>query len=115
MRVPVVFTWERSGSGLSKGQGITRDVSSNGAYVYSETCPPAKAVVYVEILLPKSSRAGNVVIKAKMRARRVESSRQPTTQWGFSAVGTSKGLGVASEPAVVSHGRPGHSGVELVC
>jgi hypothetical protein len=34
------------------GEGITRDVSTTGAYVYTHTCPPVHAVLRTEILLP---------------------------------------------------------------
>jgi hypothetical protein len=110
MRAPATFTWEKSGSGLSKGEGITRDVSVKGAYVYSETCPPVNAVVHMEILLPSFSRAAKVAIGAKMRTRRVERPLPGKRKRGFSVVSTGKGFVSQRNPQLPTRaGKPRRS------
>jgi hypothetical protein len=90
--VPVVFTWEEPGKGLSKGEGIAREVSATSAYVHSTTSPPVDAVVDVEILLPNSSGGSDVVLRAKMRTVRVERPRPGKKEPGFSVVAIGKGF-----------------------
>jgi hypothetical protein len=72
MRVPVTFTWEGSEDGPCRGEGITRDISMDGAYIYSRTCPPINAIVRMEILLPQDDGAASTLITGKMRTERVE-------------------------------------------
>jgi hypothetical protein len=66
------------------GEGVTRNVSSRGAYIVSATCPPVNATVRMKISLPQP--AGGALITGKMRVQRVE-HRRPEKKSGFSALG----------------------------
>ena len=49
---PAIFTWEGPEARRLQGEGFTRDVSFNGAYVLTPTCPPPDALVTIEIFAP---------------------------------------------------------------
>jgi hypothetical protein len=98
--VPVTFHW-----GSADVEGVTRDISVAGAYVFSEICPPIDALVHVDILLPMSSGADKPRMSAKMRVVRVDDrSRQQKT--GFSVTGKSFALLSVSKYSP-SDSRPG--------
>jgi hypothetical protein len=80
--------WEKSGGRPFKGEGVTRDISLKGAYILSATCPPVKATVHVEILLPQISiGVPSARITAKMRTQRVDRVLSGQREKGFSIVG----------------------------
>jgi hypothetical protein len=87
MKVPVIFTWEKSGGVPLRGEGVTRDVSLNGAYVLSSTCPLPNATVHIEIRLTQFSSAPGILITAKMRAQRVDRATLGKRKGGFAVVG----------------------------
>jgi hypothetical protein len=80
-----VFTWEGPFNRRLVAEGVTRDISVAGAFIFTRTCPPVGAIVELEIfLVPKlSSRRRAVQIKAEARVIRVEHSG---TGEGFAAV-----------------------------
>jgi hypothetical protein len=101
MKVPVIFTWEKSRRGPLRGEGVTRDVSLNGAYVLSSTCPPLNATVHIEIRLAHFSSAPGILITARMRALRVDRTSLGKRKGGFAVVG--KGFVSQSVLASSSH------------
>ncbi len=57
LSVDAVFTWESAESSYLHGEGVTRDISSSGAYIFSLTCPPVGASIQLEVLLfPRTLR-----------------------------------------------------------
>jgi hypothetical protein len=50
-----IFSRERAGVGNLTNEGLTRDVSVNGAFVFSTNCPPASAMVRMKIIFPQIS------------------------------------------------------------
>jgi hypothetical protein len=52
---PVTFTWD-SAHGPETAEGITRDVSSQGLFVWSHDLPPLGAAVHCCVFLPGASR-----------------------------------------------------------
>jgi hypothetical protein len=87
LRVLALFSWETPGFGTSRGEGSTRDVSGNGAFIVSPSCPPVGAIVRVEIFLPRVSGATTFVITATMRSRRLERAGASPNESGFSVEG----------------------------
>jgi PilZ domain-containing protein len=81
------FSWENPGVGVFFGEGFTRDVSGNGAFIFSSTCPTVGAIVRVEISLPRVARVTTFRIAATMRPRRVECAVSPLSESGFSVEG----------------------------
>jgi PilZ domain len=70
------FAWEGPQRHRLVGEGVTRDISVSGAFIFTRTCPPVGARVDLEIFLtpaPGSSRK-SVQIKTEARVIRVEHS-----------------------------------------
>jgi len=80
-----VFAWEGPQSGRLRGEGVTRDVSVAGAFIFTRTCPPVGAQIELEIFLSHpSNRPGRTVqIKTEAKVIRVEHSE---TAEGFAVV-----------------------------
>jgi hypothetical protein len=69
-----------------QGRGFTRDISSNGAYVYAEVQPPANTEVQIEILLPPSLEGySSLRMRAKTKIIRVEPDAIDEHSGGFVA------------------------------
>lgn len=78
-----VFTWEGPQHRLV-GEGVTRDISVAGAFIFTRTCPPVGARVELEIFLSRAhgNSGKGVQIKTEARVVRVEHSATE----GFAAV-----------------------------
>jgi hypothetical protein len=88
VRLPVFFSWKKRGSAVVPCDGITRDIGLRGACVLSAICPPIATVIDMEILLPRSLRAANLLIVDKVRILRVERASRKKLGTGLSAVAT---------------------------
>ena len=80
-----VFAWEGAQHDRFLGEGLTRDISLAGAFIFTLTCPPVGATVQLDVLLsPTTSAPGKCVrIKAEATVVRVEHS---DTLEGFAAI-----------------------------
>jgi hypothetical protein len=80
-----VFAWEGAQHDRFLGEGLTRDISLAGAFIFTLTCPPVGATVQLDVLLsPTTSAPGSTVrIKAEVKVVRVEHS---DALEGFAAV-----------------------------
>ena len=87
MSTSVIFYWKGPDNGRFQGEGVTRDMSVAGVFVLTATCPPANAVVQMEVLLPISDGASKARMKADMMVLRVEHDIGGNKRSGFSAVG----------------------------
>lgn len=47
-----VFSWEGANRRRFKGEGTTRDISVQGAYILAATTPPADCAVRLDLMLP---------------------------------------------------------------
>ena len=84
VQAPAFFTWSDLKSRVHRGEGLTRDVSSRGLYVWSEEGPPAGVVVDVEVLLPRfHEKTPGLRIEGRGRVTRVDSRLEKTPQIGF--------------------------------
>lgn len=96
----VVFSWESSQGKRLKGEGSTRDLSVEGAYLYTSTCPPVNAIILVDVLLPRLHRtAPALMIHTEARVLRIEHPLGDSGRSGFA----------------VKSGIRQRSGFELVC
>jgi PilZ domain-containing protein len=80
-----VFVWEGPKHNRLLGEGLTRDISVAGAFIFTRTCPPVGAILELDIFLspvPGGSRR-TVRIKTEARVIRVEHSGAGE---GFAAV-----------------------------
>jgi hypothetical protein len=71
-----VFAWEGAQHDRFLGEGLTRDISLAGTFIFTLTCPPVGATVQLDVLLsPTTSAPGKSVrIKAEATVVRVEHS-----------------------------------------
>jgi hypothetical protein len=79
-----VFAWEGGSHGRFLGEGVTRDISLTGAFIFTLTCPPVGATVQLDVFL--SPILGNsrktVRIKTEATVLRVDHT---TASEGFAA------------------------------
>src|SRR5437660_4821696 len=46
-----VFTWQGAQQSWLSGEGVTRDISFDGAFIFSLTCPPGGTAMELDVLL----------------------------------------------------------------
>jgi len=95
----VKFIWSGPEDGHYQGEGVTRDMSVSGAFVFTATCPPPNSVVQMEVFFPLSDDGSKAVMKADMIVMRVEHDIGGQQRSGFSAVGKGFSLRTASDRA----------------
>jgi hypothetical protein len=96
LEIPAVFRWE-DGSGMRfQGEGVTRDVSDVGAYVFTASCPPLQTEVEIEIVVPsKLPGTPKARLKGTMQVLRLEDDRRGGC--GFSLAGKAFSLRPAAK------------------
>ena len=73
-----------------RGQGITRDISTKGMFIYSDIEPPAKADVLVDVSFRDvASIPTSLQMRAKGLVIRVEPATEPGAQLGFAILNRS--------------------------
>jgi hypothetical protein len=79
-----VFGWGGAQNSRLLGEGVTRDISSAGAFIFTRTCPPMDATLELDIFLSPASGSGGRTVRIKMSAKviRVEHSAAE----GFAAI-----------------------------
>jgi len=85
LAVPAIFSWEHPSGIANRREGITRDISSSGAFVMSTVCPPAESRVEVEIIVSALPGEPRAWLKASMKVLRVEQGAEGDC--GFSLAG----------------------------
>ena len=89
VRALVNFEWMYEGI-LRRGQGLTRDISSKGIFIYTNSGPPTKADLEVEVLLPPvAGAAAKFRICAKALVIRVEPATTSGEYGGFAILNKS--------------------------
>ena len=84
VRAPVFFTWSDVKSQVRRGEGVTRDISLRGVYIWSEQGPPPGVVVQMEVLLPRlEEKAPGLRIEGRCHVTRAESRSDNGLQTGF--------------------------------
>jgi hypothetical protein len=99
MSTAVIFHWMGPDNKCFQSEGATRDMSVDGVFVLAPTCPPANAVVQMEVILPLSDGASKAQMKAEMTVMRVEHDIAGNNRSGFSAAGKGFLLRTFSERA----------------
>jgi hypothetical protein len=96
LSAPAVFQWVDSQAAQKKGEGITRDISGAGIFLWSEQCPPCGSEVVCEVFLPRL-KPGTKGIQMKSRGRimRLETPEKGHHRAGFA---------VALEAAEICYG-----------
>jgi len=82
-----VFTWEGANRRRLKGEGMTRDISVQGAYILTATSPPADCVVRLDLMLPPFAGPKTAMrITGEARVIRVEHRSGDDESNGFAVV-----------------------------
>ena len=106
---PAVFSWMGANRKRFQGEGITRDISVQGAFILTATMPPPDCTVQVDLLLPSLAGMKSMMrITGKARVVRVEHPSSDTwihgfavitdelNQWGLMSMQDDSGAAVAS-------------------
>jgi len=81
-----VFTWQGAENSWLHGEGVTRDISFAGAFIFSLTCPPVGATIQLDVvLLPLDSGARSLRLKTEATVIRVEHASGGANE-GFAVV-----------------------------
>jgi hypothetical protein len=84
---PAVFSWEGVGHKRFRGEGVTRDVSVQGAFILSATMPPPDCPIQLDLLLPSLTGIKTMMrITGRARVLRVEHPSSDTWIHGFAVV-----------------------------
>jgi hypothetical protein len=83
----VVFFWENAEGDKFQAEGITREISHVGVYVFSRKCPPLKCEVRVEVTLAQPGIVSGS-LKGRMQVLRVEDGPEEFGGCGFALGGT---------------------------
>jgi hypothetical protein len=84
---PAVFSWAGARHRRFQGEGITRDISVQGAFILTATMPPPDCPVQVDLLLPSLTGMKDIMrISGKARVIRVVHLASDTWVHGFAVV-----------------------------
>ncbi len=85
LTAPVNFSWRNPGESEHRGQGFTRDISADGTFVLTDTCPPPGALIQIEVLFPAMEKNSVLKMRAQGKVSRVEAVDGDETNRGFAA------------------------------
>jgi hypothetical protein len=80
-----VFAWEGAQHDRFLGEGLTRDISLAGAFIFTLTCPPVGATVQLDVLLSPTTSAPGKSVRIKTEAKVVRVEHSDALE-GFAAV-----------------------------
>ena len=63
-----VFGWEGPQGIRLLGEGLTRDISVAGAFIFTRTCPPVGATLDLDIFLSPAAGNGSRTVRIKTKA-----------------------------------------------
>jgi hypothetical protein len=99
MSAAVIFRWNGPDNRRFQGEGATRDISVEGIFVVTATCPPANAEIQLEVILPLSDGVSKAQMRANMMVLRVDHDLASGTRSGFSALGNGFSVSTLSDRA----------------
>jgi hypothetical protein len=77
---PALFSWQAGRRGCFQGEGITRDISVQGAFIVTATMPPLDCPIHVDVLLPSVSGM-KVAVRISGKARVIRVQHPRTNEW----------------------------------
>ena len=80
-----VFAWEGAQRGRMVAEGVTRDISLSGAFVFTRTCPPVGATLELDIHLSSAPGSGGRTVRIKTEATVIRVEHSAAAE-GFAAV-----------------------------
>jgi hypothetical protein len=70
------FAWQDEGGSLQRSEGITRDISGSGAFIYAAVGPTEQGPARIEFELPPLEE-GKTQLRVRVKARVVRVERDP--------------------------------------
>jgi hypothetical protein len=64
-----IFAWEGPERSRLVAEGVTRDISVAGAFIFTRTCPPLGTSVDLEIILSPAPESGRNAVRIKTEAK----------------------------------------------
>jgi len=84
LRFPVIFSWRDEGQAQRENLGVTRDISTRGAFVVTTSPPLLNSYLKLKALIPPSSRVAiPIQILGEGRVVRVETIKNQEPSGGF--------------------------------
>jgi len=84
---PAVFSWEGANCKRFQGEGITRDISVQGAFILTATMPPPDCPIQVDLLLPSLAGMNSMMrVTGKAHVVRIEHPSSDAWIHGFAVV-----------------------------
>ncbi len=80
------YLWEDQPGNRLQGEGMSRDISVKGAFIFSPSPPPIGATVELDVAIPGFDAAPIVGLKGEARVLRVKHGAEEGTN-GFAVVG----------------------------
>lgn len=80
-----VFGWEGLQGNRLLGEGLTRDISVAGAFIFTRTCPPVGATLDLDIFLSPVPGSGGRTVRIKTEAKVIRVEHSDAVE-GFAAV-----------------------------
>ena len=101
LQVPTTFWWKEKTGFQREGEGVSRDLSDIGAFVFADSSPPAGVDVKLSLPLPPLPN-GNRPVRMEMEGRVVRVEQAPSNKGGGFAV-SSKSATLRENGEIVNH------------
>lgn len=93
LRALVKFEWFDGGGTRHLKQGFTRDISSKGMFIFSDSLPPTKVDLQIEVFFGGIAGAGaNLELRVRALVLRAESTMESGSRNGFAVLNRSYSL-----------------------
>ena len=53
LSAPVSFSWSIRGGPVQTAEGLTREISHRGVWIWTKNCPPVEALIQMTVSLPR--------------------------------------------------------------
>ena len=83
LEAPVIFSWRDARHANHEGVGLTRVVSTHGAFVLTATPPPLKTNIELKMFLPRVGAGAPMLFEGQGKVVRVEGVKHPVARAGF--------------------------------
>jgi hypothetical protein len=80
-----VFAWEGPQRGRLLREGITRDISISGAFIFTPTCPPVGAKIQLAVFLCPTNGMGSRKVRIQTEATVIRVEHSAASE-GFAAM-----------------------------
>ncbi|MBI3669120.1 MAG: PilZ domain-containing protein [Acidobacteria bacterium] len=79
------FQWRNRGGSRHRGEGVTRDISTNGMYVLTDASPPVDAWLQIQVQFPPLAEGRGLQMRTSGHVIRRELIAGGETHRGFAA------------------------------